>query len=93
MNDFSNAFRNLVLATLLGLFLFILSLYFSSLIVTYAVYKQLSLDFALSTQPFNALYGLIIFWRFKQKESMKKSLADNSEKGNRFIRPKVNVNV
>ena len=62
MNDFSNAFRNFVLATLLGLFLFILSLYFSSLIVTYAVYKQLSLDFALSTQPFNALYGLIIFW-------------------------------
>ena len=62
MNDFSNAFRNFVLAILLGLFLFILSLYFSSLIVTYTVYKQLSLDFALSTKPFNALYGLIIFW-------------------------------
>ena len=62
MNDFSNAFRNFVLAILLGLFLFILSLYFSSLIVTYTVYKQLSLDFALSTKPFNALYVLIAFW-------------------------------
>ena len=62
MSDFGNTFRNFVLAMFLGLLLLIGSLYFSELIVTYSEYKQLNLDFALSSQPFNTLYELIVFW-------------------------------
>ena len=62
MSDFGNTFRNFVLAMFLGLLLLIGSLYFSGLIVTYSEYKQLNLDFALSSQPFNTLYELIVFW-------------------------------
>ena len=62
MNDFSNAFRNFVLAIFLGLSLLVLSLYFSGVILTYTEYKQLNLDFALSVQPFNILYELVMFW-------------------------------
>jgi type IV secretion system protein VirD4 len=62
MDDFGNTFRNFVLAIFLGLLLLLASLYFSGLIINYAVYKQLGLDFALSTQPFKELYILINFW-------------------------------
>jgi type IV secretion system protein VirD4 len=62
MGNFGDAFRNFVLAVFLGALLFIASLYFSGLILTYTEYKKLSLDFALSTQPLIILNQLVMYW-------------------------------
>jgi type IV secretion system protein VirD4 len=54
-NEFSNSFRNFILAVLLGIILLGVSLYISGLLITYTETKQMSLDFALSSGPFEYL--------------------------------------
>ena len=62
MSDFINAFRNFVLAVVLGLVLLVLSIYISGLILTFTEYHRLTLGFALSLRPFDTLIILMEFW-------------------------------
>ena len=62
MSDFGNAFRNFVVAVILGIILLIFSAYVSGLILTFTEYHQMSLDFALSLRPISTLIMLIEFW-------------------------------
>ena len=65
-NSFSDSFRNFILALLLAAMLMGLSLYISSLIMEYSETKQMTLDFALSLQPFETLlYYLNYYLEYK----------------------------